>query len=54
MDINELKIYIENNEFEINIDPNWNQSQLLQSIEEYIDENEEPEEFDSETLTETE
>ena len=50
MNFEELKIYIENNHMEIEINPSWSQQELLLAIEELIDESEGAEEFD-ETLT---
>jgi hypothetical protein len=46
MTIEELKIYIENNHLEIEINPQWSAQELLLAIEELIDESEVAEEFD--------
>jgi hypothetical protein len=51
MNIQELKIYIENNDLDLEINPTWSTQQLLTAIEELIDEREAAEEFDD-NLTE--
>jgi hypothetical protein len=51
MNIQELKIYIENNDLDLDITQNWSTQQLLTAIEELIDEREGAEEFDD-NLTE--
>jgi hypothetical protein len=51
MDFEELKIFIENNQLEIEINPSWSKKELLIAIQELLDETEEAVEFD-ETLTE--
>jgi hypothetical protein len=51
MNFQELKIFIENNDLDLEINPTWSTQQLLTAIEELIDEREAAEEFDD-NLTE--
>jgi len=51
MSISELKEYIKDNNFDIDISLNWNQKDLINEIEEYINATEDSEEFDDQTLT---
>lgn len=51
MRIDELKGYIRDNNIDIDISLEWNQIELLNEIEEYINETEDSEEFDDQTLT---
>jgi hypothetical protein len=52
MNLDELKLFVKNNELDIDINLAWKKQDLFLAIEQLIDEKEDAEEFDDEILTE--